>query len=113
MEGNTGEQRNFVIEIDNNTPNDTAYKVADNVEAGEDYIVTGEAYSEAGEDNIEAGEDNMEAGEDYSGDNAEPEDPRDILLNMLKEAEPGFGQQQGEDFSDPGGKIEIESIRYK
>ena len=102
MEGKNGEQRDFVIEIDNNTPNDTAYKVLDNVEAGEDYIVTGE-------DNVE---DNMEAGEDYSGDNAEPEDPRVTLLNMLKEAEPGFGQQQGEDFSDPGVEIErIESIK--
>ena len=112
MEGENGEQRNFVIEIDNNIPNDTAYKVSDNVEAGEDYIVTGEDHIEAGEDNIKAGEDNMEAGEDYSGDNAEPEDPRETLLNMLKEAEPGFGQQRGEDFSDPGGTIEkIESIR--
>ena len=100
------------VAIHNNTPNDTAYKVSYNVEAGEDYIVTGEDHIEAGEDNIKAGEDNMEAGEDYSGDNAEPEDPRETLLNMLKEAEPGFGQQQGEDFSDPGGTIEkIESIR--
>ena len=88
MEGENGEQRNFVIEIDNNIPNDTAYKVSDNVEAGEDYIVTGEDHIEAGEDNIKAGEDNMEAREDYSGDNAEPEDPRETLLNMLKEAEP-------------------------
>ena len=105
MEGKNGIPREFVIEIDSNSPDNKTYEVPEYVEAGEDYIVTGE-------DNIEAGKDNMEAGEDYSGDNANPEDPRVILLNMLKEAEPGFGQQRGEDFSDPGGEIEkIETFK--